>query len=93
MNYSVEIIKVDAGEARICDGGAWGDHTRFWWTQGNGRCDCNRDLFWNRAAVPDYDADDDDPAAACGHTRYRVTRAILDNGSEIAIDAPEGDHE
>ena len=44
------------------------DATEFLWTDGNYGCDCNRYLFFCRAAG----ASEDDPPD-CGETRFRLT--------------------
>jgi hypothetical protein len=41
---------------------------RFWWLEGNGACDCNRELTFARAGgepVP--------PELPCSHDRYRIS--------------------
>ena len=46
----------------------WHDHSEFWWSDGNAGCDCNRQLYFNRAA-PDQPQDDD---SSCGDDRFSV---------------------
>lgn len=44
------------------------EHARYWWHDGNGGCDCNRQLYFERAAGGDPDIE----AVECTHGRYRI---------------------
>ena len=44
----------------------------WYWTEGNYGCDCNRWLFFERAADGDPDIDD----AECGEGRFEIVRAL-----------------
>src|SRR5688500_8732844 len=46
---------------------SWIADDRFWWTEGNAACDCNRHDFFSDTIGCDQD---DDPA--CSHSRYRI---------------------
>lgn len=51
----------------------------FWWTIGNGSCDCNREIYFQRARgeEPDLDAD------TCSEGRYSVILEDADTGREL----------
>ena len=59
----------------------------IWW-EGNFACDCNRDLFFGRAANPVYDSDDDEDAK-CGCERYSVH--IVGADGKVLYDEWEND--
>lgn len=86
MPYEVEIRRNADGVTRryrmSSDWPSDSDCPEFWWTEGNGGCDCNRALFFKAAGGEDNE-DDDTP---CGETLYTVTKAILPDGREIRID-------
>jgi hypothetical protein len=52
----------------------------FWYTEGNAGCDCNRGLFFARAAG------EPDPEIPCGETAYSILRAVTDDGRIVVID-------
>ncbi len=55
----------------------------FAWTQGNYSCDCNRHIFFERAAgVESKDADE-----MCGDERYTLIGVVVD-GETVAKDEP-----
>jgi hypothetical protein len=54
------------------------DPSDFIWSEGNYACDCNRYLFFQRAA----DEPDDD-VVACGATAYTVLRIELNDGTVV----------
>lgn len=58
--------------------GTWG-----WWATGNNSCDCNRALYFKRAAGESTD-DDETP---CGdQVLYRVPYVTLSDGTRVYID-------
>ena len=67
------------GEERLYPIGPWEDHSDFLWSEGNYACDCNRALFFARAANGE---DIDHP---CGSTRYHVRIEV--DGKEVYADA------
>jgi hypothetical protein len=58
---------------RTYQGTEWRRKTEGWsdyiWSEGNFSCDCNRHDFFERAADPDYEGDEDEP---CGDERYSI---------------------
>jgi len=83
--YLVAIRKNDTGEIRIYRHDiAWDDTSMYQWTDGNYGCDCNRRLFWYRAAG------DEAEEVICGETAFSVLYAELPDGTRIEIDeSPE----
>jgi hypothetical protein len=53
------------------------DADDFWWTEGNGACDCNRGDFFARAGG------EEDPDTPCGDSAYFVMKFIRADGTEI----------
>lgn len=51
---------------------------QYVWLEGNFSCDCNRELFWLRAQSADEPED-----TACGVERFRISRVVLDDGTEL----------
>jgi len=69
------------GEVRECSLGSIGPFSRFWWTEGNASCDCNRhDWFYDLDAA-------DDAAFPCGDTAYGVLWVLDDDGLKHFINA------
>ena len=70
-----EFVCHEEAEAEYADG------QLFWWTEGNGGCDCNRSLTLNRAHGLNLgvkDAEDDDvPCMPCDHT-ITLVRLVVD---------------
>jgi hypothetical protein len=62
----------------------WDDHSVFWWTEGNFGCDCNRHMQFQRAGDEPIETDH-----ACSESAYSVIKAVLPDGTEIAIDEDE----
>lgn len=58
------------------------DSQLFWWTEGNGACDCNRSLYLNREYHLNLGVDDGDdvPSMECGHTLSLLSLSV--NGKE-----------
>lgn len=81
--YRVVIIRNSDGERREIAEDLWHSSSLFWWTEGNGACDCNRHLWFERWVNPDYDAD-----VPCGNDAYYVECAIFPNGDRVQIDDP-----
>jgi len=52
------------------------EYPYFIWSEGNFACDCNRYLFWCRAA--DEPESEDGPEHRCGYERYSVRITDLD---------------
>lgn len=85
----VTIIRVADGVSRTYrDNSHWvpadehGSGSIWWWTEGNGGCDCNRALFFLRAGGES----DDDDETECGHTAYRIPQIVLPDGTRIRVD-------
>ena len=77
----VEIISVADGSLRkYHDPDAWDDISEYMWSDGNYGCDCNRSLFFARAAgiEPEH-------ADKCGDSAYLV-RITDDAGKELYAD-------
>lgn len=74
---NIEIEDTSTGEVVVYDAD-WPWHGPFWWTQGNGNCDCNRYLFFERAKG--YDPDE----SRCGHGRYRIVAIRVDGQTVYA---------
>jgi hypothetical protein len=97
MTYKVEIRKNATGEVRVCQMALeWdkgdGRTDIFWWTDGNFACDCNRGtVFDDAGGVDTASMTDEEDALAypCGMAAYTVIRAILPDGTVIAIDDPD----
>jgi hypothetical protein len=53
----------------------------FWWSEGNGACDCNRGDFFERAGG------NDDSDESCGDSRYLVVAFIGSDGARV--DGPD----
>jgi hypothetical protein len=89
MPYDVLILRVEDGLERVYhDTLEWegpSDHssgTIYWWTDGNNGCDCNRALYFKRAAGEDT-ADDETP---CGEKLYRIPHITLSDGTVVDVD-------
>jgi hypothetical protein len=81
QRYKVVITRTADGEQRTYDHGdphnVWDDVTEYMWTEGNYGCDCNRHLFFHRAAGAEADED-----CACGETAYHA-HALFDDGTTM----------
>lgn len=84
----VTIVRVSDGVERIYqDESPWipadehGLGSVWWWTEGNGGCDCNRALFFARAAGEELETD-----PICGEERYRIPFITLPDGTRISVD-------
>lgn len=85
-HYLVAIRHNPTGEVRMYRNDmSWeGDEDRdhWMWTEGNYGCDCNRHLFFIRAAGNDEWEDRE-----CGNTEYSCLYAELPDGRRIVIDS------
>lgn len=61
----------------------WDQNTLFWLTEGNFGCDCNRQWEFERACGETIT---EDPDPECGHSRFSIIRAELDDGSILNVD-------
>lgn len=87
MPYTVEIKKQSTGEVRVASFRQnWSEGDVYSWTEGNSSCDCNRhDYFTNRGH-----GELADEAFPCGSQEYHVSKAVLDDGTEIVLDQGDG---
>ena len=53
--------------------GDWDDGAEFWWTDGNGACDCNLGKMIGRVGVE------------CGDAQFAPIKAVLDDGTEVKL--------
>ena|ERR1700735_400734 len=97
MRIDVEITNKVTGEKRIYDYGDYPDahmgepddpfhYITFMFDEGNYGCDCNRALFFGRAAGVEL-GDNDTP---CGDERYSVRVTNQETGEEIYADGCAG---
>lgn len=63
IHVRVKLLDTSTGEERWADG-QWGRFGTWWWTEGNGGCDCNRRLVFSHGDVGD--------GTPCTSIRYRV---------------------
>lgn len=75
----LEICRNSDGLVRDC-GHEWKFFGDYIWCDGNYACDCNRALFFARAAG------EADPNQACGGDVYSVRLTATDNGRELYSD-------
>lgn len=85
MKYTIAIRLNATGEERLYrDDYDWpsDDGMLFAYTEGNYGCDCNRKLFFERAAggEPDFDS------AECGEAAYSILYAIREDGTRVPVD-------
>ncbi|TWB15579.1 hypothetical protein [Nitrospirillum bahiense] len=85
MPYTVVMRENQTGETRLCllDDIDWGEHSVYWWTDGNFGCDCNRRWEFQRAG-----GEAEDAASPCGHGAYTAVEAILLDGTRVPLDQP-----
>lgn len=83
MKYTATIVDKVASESRVFedDTEASEEAMEYNWSEGNYGCDCNRSLFFARAAGLSDPTD-----TPCGHSRYSVAELVLDDGRRIQID-------
>lgn len=78
----VHIRKNSTGEVRVHRNKF--DWCEFQWSGGNYACDCNRHLFFNRAAGVEPDED-----MTCGEVEYSIVRVVGEGGQPIEYDESE----
>ena len=61
----------------------WSDGSMYLWTEGNYGCDCNRHLFFERAAGI---GDDEGEDVGCSEVLYTAVEAVLPTGEVIPLD-------
>lgn len=67
MRPTIIITDTSTGETRsFVDKFDWHDASEFLWSEGNYGCDCNRHLFFARAA------NDGEPDVECGDGRFAI---------------------
>lgn len=87
MTLRVEICRMADRVVRVYETSfAWDDSgvtgsSSYLWSDGNYGCDCNRALFFARAAGEEDPDDDESP---CGDAAYRVR--ITEDGREVYRD-------
>lgn len=82
MTYRVAIRKNETGEVRFYqDPSEWTESDYFYWTDGNAGCDCNRELFFERAAGNEINLD----AVKCSDDRFSCLYAELPDGRRIEL--------
>jgi hypothetical protein len=64
-------------------GGVWDEAAEFMWTEGNFGCDCNRHLFFERAAGRETAED-----RKCGEDAYFAICVELPDGTRHDLDEP-----
>ncbi len=84
--FKVVIKRVADGQKRIYYEHSHVFHphgNKFWWTEGNGSCACNRKSMFDEAADPD--ADDGPEACPCGDTEYSIVEFRDENNNVIEL--------
>jgi len=80
MKYTLDMTDVKTGESKLIKFDLdWNDGSKFWWSEGNFACDCNRAGVFS-ADLHNYEN------CNIGKNRFIVHKAILENGDEIIID-------
>lgn len=77
MKIAVHIKNNETGVVRVSESDVDdASHQVNWWQEGNGSCDCNREIYFRRAGgEPEPD---DDYVEACGDTRFSVEFLTID---------------
>lgn len=89
MTYTVTIRRNADGETRdyqsTCPWQTYDDGTDnlYWWTEGNGGCDCNRSMCFAQAGGEPTNID-----VPCGETAYRILRFTLEDGRIVEYPHP-----
>jgi hypothetical protein len=87
MPYQVLIRNNATGEERLyTDEHDWNDVGDYIWTEGNYGCDCNRSIFFGRAAGLEPEEVD---LAECGESAFSIPYVILPNGERVEIDSED----
>lgn len=60
----------------------WEDHSEYLWTEGSFGCDCNLELFFERAAGNKIE----DEVLRCGNHRFTAISVLLPNGITIMLE-------
>lgn len=81
--YKVLLRNNETGEERWIEyRHEWDESSDYMWTEGNYGCDCNRHLFFERAAGREPDIDEH----TCGDTHYTAVCAELPDGTRHELD-------
>lgn len=78
MAYKIVIRRNSDDRIHVCPG-FLGKFSEFWWSEGNGACDCNRKVIFDRVSDPESPRYDPD-IYPCGETEYSVLEARLPDG-------------
>lgn len=89
MTCIIHLKDTQTGEVRqIHEDAGWpGDErcaTEYMWTEGNYACDCNRGLFYARAA-----GEPDPEHTGCSDTRYVIVKVTDPDGTDLGYSEPE----
>lgn len=80
MKLKLEIRRNADGEIAIDTWGDWSFNT-FWWKEGNASCDCNRQLFFDRAQG--NEDQHDRQGVECSDGNYSVRLSDADTGEVL----------
>lgn len=69
QRYRVRLKRTSDGETHLTD---W-DATEFWWSDGNGACDCNRETAF---AYHDGIVAEDNEDTECSHDRFVIVEWV-----------------
>ncbi len=84
-NYDVVLRRNADGIERTYHMDSEWDHSGdFWWSEGNGACDCNRAMIFDRLGGMDEDQIMDTDYS-CGSERYTVVRYIFPDGTSEEV--------
>ena len=79
--FKVALHKVEAGEIRLAeDDREWEYQAQYWWIEGNGSCDCNRELAFGRAIGENPGLDE----VWCSEDRFVLEYFEMVDGTRIA---------
>ena len=82
-SYKVAIRNNETNEIRSYTDPIEWDYDYIWsWTEGNFGCDCNREIFFNRAAGKEIDMSE----TKCTEGRFTVLYVELPDNTRILID-------
>jgi len=84
MSYKVVIRRNSDGQKRVYISNLEWDDSTFWWTEGNGGCDCNRKRFFERVADPDWAGEA--PCWTGPEPEYSILEARLSDGTIIPLE-------
>lgn len=77
MKLRVEIRRNADGEIAVDTWPDW-DFNTYWWEEGNASCDCNRQLFFDRARGKEDEHDWE--GVECSYGKYLVRLSDADTG-------------